>query len=505
MAKHVWTVSSLLAISNCKHHVGSGVARAATCVDLKRDRSVKFSHSIVCAIALLGIAGCSSNSVPQFETSQDTGKLFQPAREAVESELQAAFGTPDNLVAWPALPVDFGTFGGSVERMNPQGAPNALVVPLSGQSPAATDDRLPELSGAAVLVAPAEKEGAEGSDSSESESAVYRVAHYEPESGTLHVVGADGLPTQITATEGDSVQVIGDGLQKGRDLYLKHCVHCHGVSGDGDGPTAPYLKPRPRDYRKGLFKFTSTKPGVRASRDDLFRVVKLGVPGTYMPSFMLLPDDEVASIVEFVRWLSMRGELESKLVVQLSLDFSETRLEDESAADVTAEFDAFRSSDLPDIVSSAGDELGADWSAPEDSENVVVPKEERVASSAESIARGRKLFLSEKTKCYSCHGETGAGNGTATEEINDLPGQPGVKAEEPGLFDSWGQIVKPRNLQRGLFRGGRRPIDIYRRIHSGIKGTPMQAFGNNLSDQEIWDLVNYVLNVPFEKKTQASH
>ncbi len=463
---------------------------------------MKFSHSIVCAIALLGIAGCSSNSVPQFETSQDTGKLFQPAREAVESELQAAFGTPDNLVVWPALPVDFGTFGGSVEKVTTQGT---LVVPLSGQSPLAADERLPELSGAAVLVAPAEKEGAEGSDGGESESAVYRVAHYEPESGTLHVVGADGLSTQVAAAEGDSVQVIGDGLQKGRDLYLKHCVHCHGVSGDGDGPTAPYLKPRPRDYRKGLFKFTSTKPGVRASRDDLFRIVKLGVPGTYMPSFMLLPDDEVASIVEFVRWLSMRGELESKLVVQLSLDFSQTRLEDESAAEVTAEFDAFRSSDLPEIVSSAGDELGADWSAPEDSENVVVPKEERVASSAESIARGRRLFLSEKTKCYSCHGETGAGNGTATEEINDLPGQPGVKAEEPGLFDSWGQIVKPRNLQRGLFRGGRRPIDIYRRIHSGIKGTPMQAFGNNLSDQEIWDLVNYVLNVPFEKKTQASH
>jgi mono/diheme cytochrome c family protein len=461
---------------------------------------VKFSDTIVCAITLLSIAGCSSNSVPQFETSQDTGKLFQPARQAVESELHAAFGTPDNLVVWPTLPVDFGSFGGSIEKVTTQGT---IVVPLAGQSPLATDDRLPELSGAAVLVAPAAG-GEQPADAAQS-ATVYRVAHYEPESKTLHVIGEDGHATQLSAAEGDSIQVIGDGLQKGRNLYLRHCVHCHGVSGDGDGPTAPYLKPRPRDYRKGLFKFTSTKPGVRASREDLFRVVKLGVPGTYMPSFMLLPDDEVKAIVEYVRWLSMRGELESKLVVQLSLDFSATRLEDESLADVTAEFDSFRGSDLPEIVSSAGDELGADWSAPEDADNLVVPKEERVPSSPESIERGRKLFLSEKTKCYSCHGETGAGNGSATEEINDLPGQPGVKADEPGLFDAWGQIVKPRNLQRGLFRGGRRPIDIYRRIHSGIKGTPMQAFGNNLSDQDIWDLVNYALNVPFEKKTQASH
>ena len=463
---------------------------------------MKFSDTIVCAIALLGIAGCSSNSVPQFETSKDTDQLFEPARDAVESELHAAFGTPDNLVVWPQLPVDFGTFSGTVENLNSRGE---IAVPLTGQSPLATDDRLPELSGAAVLVSPAE--GQQTEEGSESATAIYRVAHYnpDPDSPTLHVVGDDGHPAQIAAAEGDTIQVIGDGLQKGRDLYLRHCVHCHGVSGDGDGPTAPYLKPRPRDYRKGIFKFKSTPYGTRASRDDLFRIVKLGVPGTYMPSFMLLPDDEVSAIVEYVRWLSMRGEMESKLVVQLSLDFSATRLEDESFADVSTEFNEFRTSDLPDIVSGAGEELNADWSKPEDPSSVVTPKEERVPSTSESIERGRKLFLGEKTKCYSCHGETGAGNGTATESINDLPGQPGVKADEPGLFDTWGHIVKPRNLQRGLYRGGRRPVDIYRRIHSGIEGTPMQAFGGNLSDQEIWDLVNFVLNVPFEKKTQASH
>ena len=44
----------------------------------------------------------------------------------------------------------------------------------------------------------------------------------------------------------------------GYALYRMHCLHCHGVSGAGDGPTAPFLYPRPRDYRKGLFKFTST-------------------------------------------------------------------------------------------------------------------------------------------------------------------------------------------------------------------------------------------------------
>ena len=36
---------------------------------------------------------------------------------------------------------------------------------------------------------------------------------------------------------------------------------CHGSSGAGDGPTAAFLYPRPRDYRRGLFKFTSTAQG----------------------------------------------------------------------------------------------------------------------------------------------------------------------------------------------------------------------------------------------------
>ena len=43
-------------------------------------------------------------------------------------------------------------------------------------------------------------------------------------------------------------------------LFREHCVHCHGVTGDGLGPTAAFLNPYPRDYRPGVFKFKSTEP-----------------------------------------------------------------------------------------------------------------------------------------------------------------------------------------------------------------------------------------------------
>src|SRR5205814_267622 len=37
-------------------------------------------------------------------------------------------------------------------------------------------------------------------------------------------------------------------LPRGSVLYRRHCVHCHGLSGDGRGPTATWVNPHPRDY-----------------------------------------------------------------------------------------------------------------------------------------------------------------------------------------------------------------------------------------------------------------
>src|SRR5262249_43560814 len=40
-------------------------------------------------------------------------------------------------------------------------------------------------------------------------------------------------------------------LKYGSEQYRRHCLHCHGVSGDGRGPTARWINPHPRDYRQG--------------------------------------------------------------------------------------------------------------------------------------------------------------------------------------------------------------------------------------------------------------
>jgi hypothetical protein len=60
--------------------------------------------------------------------------------------------------------------------------------------------------------------------------------------------------------------------------------------------------------------------------------------------------------------------------------------------------------------------------------------------------------------------------------------------------DSWGHDAAAADLTSGMFRGGGRPIDLYRRIYSGINGTPMPSFSQAFSNEpdNIWYLVHFV-------------
>ncbi|MCA9093809.1 MAG: cytochrome c, partial [Planctomycetaceae bacterium] len=105
-------------------------------------------------------------------------------------------------------------------------------------------------------------------------------------------------------------------LKLGQSVYMRRCVQCHGVSGDGNGPVAGTMYPRPRDYRRGVFKFTSTPYGAKPRREDLVRTVTVGVPGTSMPKFELLPPKEIDAVIEYVLMLTHRGELEYQLTAE---------------------------------------------------------------------------------------------------------------------------------------------------------------------------------------------
>ena len=82
-------------------------------------------------------------------------------------------------------------------------------------------------------------------------------------------------------------------LRLGRETYSTYCVGCHGENGDGNGPAARFLDPRPRDLRAGIIKFAAVEAGQLPHDADLYRVVKAGLNGTSMSGWEFMADRKI--------------------------------------------------------------------------------------------------------------------------------------------------------------------------------------------------------------------
>ena len=86
----------------------------------------------------------------------------------------------------------------------------------------------------------------------------------------------------------------------GWPLYDRLCLACHGVAGDGVGPAAAWLAPRPRDFTAGAFRWVTTADGA-PTRDALARTITAGAPGTSMPGFgPILAAADVDALIDVV-------------------------------------------------------------------------------------------------------------------------------------------------------------------------------------------------------------
>ena len=340
-------------------------------------------------------------------------------------------------------------------------------------------------------------------------------------------------------------------LEGGYSLYRKHCLHCHGVSGDGNGPTASFLWPRPRDYRKGLFKFTSTT-GQKPTRDDLHRILMQGIANSSMPSFEALMDPkQMVQVIDYVIFLSARGQTEQRLILEASSDEEPATTPTESEMKkADAEYKAKAEELAAGVFES--------WKTAET--EVLRPLTPRTPATQESILNGKKLFLglgTPKLECAGCHGPRAQGNGPSfvpysmfrevvfggdpalqdkrLEDYLQQEGNRAVEDEEPelakidspgdrekkvaevkaarissarllwtgGSLDDWKNPLRPANINNGtqtMYKGGRRPIDIYWRIAKGINGAKMPGHAQLFKEhpEQMWDLVNFVLALPYQ-------
>ncbi len=305
-------------------------------------------------------------------------------------------------------------------------------------------------------------------------------------------------------------------LKEGSKLYRRQCLHCHGLEGNGRGPTGYWVNPHPRDYRQGRFKFTSSTQDLgerKARRDDLMHTLVHGIEGSSMPSFGAYPRADLDKLISYVIHLSIRGEVEyqvigqcmsgsDKLVAPPNAEEVEAvrkslQAENKAADEIKKTIDEITALQPPTDkeIKAASDFLDAKfaesmeffpmrWIAAQ--EAVITPDaypyEDNEEALLVSAARGAALFMQPgDASCVSCHKNLGR--------------------EAPYSFDQWGTIVRPRDLVSGYYRGGRRPIDMYYRVWSGINGAGMASYDKLLrpNDEDkakkidkIWDLVNFM-------------
>ncbi len=228
-----------------------------------------------------------------------------------------------------------------------------------------------------------------------------------------------------------------------------------------------------------------------------------------------LKDDEVETLVDYVIYLTLRGELERNLLRQSTeISFDEgqhlfTMTDGASSQQNTQQLKAFEDTlaEIAEAWVSASEQVRPIPAPPED---VPVPETAQeviaAAQSAEdtplkrSIARGRELFTSEAAACFKCHGKEGYGDGQTqdydewTKEWTTRIGIDPKDANAQIPFIARGGLpartALPRDFRLGLYRGGDKREQIYRRIAEGIDSTPMPAA--SLPPSDIWHLVNFV-------------
>lgn len=162
-----------------------------------------------------------------------------------------------------------------------------------------------------------------------------------------------------------SVASLAPGQDAGKKVYEQNCAVCHGSNGDGQGPAAYLLYPRPRDFTKGTYKFRSTPSGSIPTDADLDRTIRNGLVGTAMPSWKTLSAGDIKAVMAYVKGFAP---------------------------------DAFKTSAEPIRVGDA-------------------PK-----VTPQLLTQGKEQYA--KMGCANCHGEKGTGDGPSAKTLMDSYGFP---------------------------------------------------------------------------------
>jgi cytochrome c oxidase cbb3-type subunit 2 len=212
--------------------------------------------------------------------------------------------------------------------------------------------------------------------------------------------------------------------------YRRYCVVCHGSLGDGNGESAQWLDPKPRDFTLAVFKCRSTPTGTLPTDEDLFNTIARGLDRSNMPPWNTFTQQERANLVAWIKHFSPR------------------------------------------------------WQTEKAGTPIEIPPEPEVT--ADRIKAGQDVFA--RVQCWKCHGVQGKANGPSASTLQDDLSRP---------------ILAYDFSEGGRFKCGTTDRDLYRIFMTGLDGTPMPSFADNLKPDDAWDLVFYLRTLqPFPSKAK---
>lgn len=229
------------------------------------------------------------------------------------------------------------------------------------------------------------------------------------------------------------------GLELGKQVYADYCIGCHGEKGDGAGPAARFLDPKPRDFRLGRVKFAAVAAGSMPRDEDLLQTVTHGLHGTAMPEFRLLPLAERRAVVAYLKTFSAAWAKAPGAAIALGNDPWRKNPE-------------------------AGRALG------------------------EQLYHGL-------ASCWNCHPAY-----VEPARLADYQVAAGLTATggreqlyEPVVKESdWGVAIRPPDFLVDRIKTGSEPESLAQVIGAGIGGTAMPSWAASLPAAQVWGIAYYV-------------
>jgi mono/diheme cytochrome c family protein len=252
-------------------------------------------------------------------------------------------------------------------------------------------------------------------------------------------------------------------LNEGRVSYLQYCRACHGDKGDGRGPAAEGLRPPPRNFTQGEFKFGWVLDQKLPRDEDLVRIVGSNLHGSAMVGWEV-PDAELLAIIQYIK------------------TFSDAWKEDDAVGDP--------------VVPAADPWVGREQAA---------------------VTRGKALYHGY-AQCLSCHpayatpeeidAASRALTGQPKTEFRPAMYQPDIKESDYLAGDYKVQVLPPDFLINPMRspRDDSQLADLYRLLVSGVTGVAMPAWDPNVLPEktsDVWALAYYVRSLARLRGTTA--